>query len=130
MYAVLKIGGKQYKVEEGQEIIVEKEFDEIGKSVTLKPLVISDDGKLDISGKGSVKITIVEETKGPKVIAFKYKPKKGYAKKIGHRQKLVKIKIEKITKASEKKKASGETTAKPKEEKIIKVEKETKQEVK
>lgn len=108
MYAVIEIGGKQYKVEQGQDLLVEKVFTEDEKTSTLKPLMIVDDkGKIDMSGKGSIKVSIIEHTRGPKVIAFKYKPKKGYSRKIGHRQDLVRIKVDKIAGGTTKKTAKA-----------------------
>lgn len=107
MYAVIEVGGKQYKIEQGQELTVERVFKD-QKTATLKPLIIVDDkGKIDLTAKGSIKVSVLEETRGPKVIAFKYKPKKGYSRKIGHRQDLVKIKIDEISNGKPKKAAKS-----------------------
>lgn len=112
MYAILEIGGKQYKIEQGQELLVEKVFKEDEKTATLKPLmIVGDDGKINLEGKGSIKVSIIEQTRGPKIISFKYKPKKGYARKIGHRQDLVRIRVDKISNGASKKTKSKETEA-------------------
>lgn len=104
MYAIISLGGKQYKVEEGSEILVEKVYDEVGSQHSVKPLMVtSDDALIDVTGSTEVKFTILENVKGPKVVAFKYKPKKGYKRKVGHRQKLIKIKIDSIGKKKAKK---------------------------
>lgn len=85
MFAVIKTGGKQYKVTQGQELLVER----LGK----KDAEIKLDDLLE--GK-KVTAKIIEEVKGPKVHIFKYKRRKNYKRSLGHRQKYSKIKIEKI----------------------------------
>ena len=87
MIAVIKTGGKQYKVEEGDVIKVEKI---LGKE---KDILEFDD---ILNGK-KVKASIVAEFKAPKVIVFKFKAKKHYQRTMGHRQSLTQIKIDKIT---------------------------------
>ncbi len=101
MYAVIATGGKQYKVAEGDVVKVEKLGAAVGESVTFdNVLMVSKDGDLTV-GKPYVKnatvtATVEEEGKNKKIVVFKYKPKKGYSKKKGHRQPFTKIKIEKI----------------------------------
>ena len=101
MYAVIETGGKQYRVSEGDTIFVEKLEVEAGAKVDFtEVLVISKDGEL-VVGKpalegAKVEGTVVEQGKGKKVIVFKYKAKKGFRKKQGHRQPYTKVKIEKI----------------------------------
>lgn len=101
MYAVLQTGGKQYRVQEGDVLFVEKLDVEEGSSVEFdKVLAVSKDGSL-VVGKPTVegaKITakVVAQGKAKKVIVLKYKPKKDYRKKQGHRQPFTKIQIEKI----------------------------------
>ncbi len=101
MYAIVRTGGKQYKVEEGQKIVVEKIEAEPGQEVVLEEvLMVSREGER-IFGKPLVEgakviAKVVEQKKGEKIIVFKKKPKKGYKKKIGHRQLLTVLQIEKI----------------------------------
>ena len=101
MYAVLLTGGKQYRVQEGDVLFVEKLDVEEGSSVEFdKVLALSKDGNL-VVGKPMVegaKVTakVVAQGKAKKVIVLKYKPKKDYRKKQGHRQPFTKIQIEKI----------------------------------
>lgn len=101
MYAVLQTGGKQYKVQEGDVLFVEKLDVEEGSTVEFDTvLAVSKDSGLVI-GKPMVegaKVTakVVAQGKAKKVIVLKYKPKKDYRKKQGHRQPFTKIQIEKI----------------------------------
>jgi large subunit ribosomal protein L21 len=102
MYAIIKTGGKQYRVEEGQMIKIEKLSAEEGENVEFDQiLALSDDngfkaGSPFIEG-ASVKGRIIEQGKHKKVIVFKYKPKIRYRKKTGHRQPYTKVMIEEIT---------------------------------
>lgn len=97
MYAIIVTGGKQYKVEVGSEIMVEKLDNEVGDKVNFDILMIADGSDIEI-GKPvlsgvSAKGEVLEHGKGKKVIVFKYKPKKDYRKKQGHRQPYTKVKI-------------------------------------
>lgn len=94
MYAIVKTGGKQYKVAEGDLVKVEKIEGEPGSSVALTPVLLVDGAtvKTDVS-KASVSAEIVEHTKGPKIDILKYKNKTGYKKRQGHRQPLTVIKV-------------------------------------
>ena len=97
MYAIIVTGGKQYKVEVGSEIMVEKLDGEVGDKVNFDVLMIADGSDIEI-GKPvlsgvSAKGEVLEHGKGKKVIVFKYKPKKDYRKKQGHRQPYTKVKI-------------------------------------
>ncbi len=100
MYAIIATGGKQYKVEEGDVIRVEKLGVEAGSEVTFDQvlLVAGDDVKVgDPTVEGaSVKATVVAEGKAKKVIVYRYKRKTGYHKKNGHRQPYTQVKIDKI----------------------------------
>lgn len=96
MYAVVKTGGKQYRVEEGQTLLVEKLAIEPGGTLDLQPLLISgDESVFDKAGleKASVSAKVVEHIRGPKLVVFKFKPKRGYKNKNGHRQDLTRIEI-------------------------------------
>lgn len=100
MYAVIATGGKQYKVSEGDVIKVEKLGVEAGQTYTFdKVLLVSGDevkvGAPAVEG-ATVEADVIGDTKGKKVIVYKYKRKTGYHKKNGHRQQYTAVKIEKI----------------------------------
>ena len=100
MYAIIATGGKQYKVAEGDVIVVEKIAAEAGESVTFdQVLAISDEGSMKVGAdvaNATVTASVVEQGRAKKVIVYKYKPKKGYHKKNGHRQQYTKVKVEAI----------------------------------
>lgn len=101
-YAVIKTGGKQYTVTEGQYLNVEKIELEEGKTFDVNEvLLVSVDDKVEVGTptvkSGKVVAKVLEQTKDDKKIVFKYKAKKNYRVKTGHRQKLTKIQIEKIS---------------------------------
>jgi large subunit ribosomal protein L21 len=99
-YAVIKTGGKQYRVEEGQTLLVERLPDDVGATVALQPLLLAGDGDPVFEsaglGKASVSAEIVAHERGPKLRVFKFKPKRGYKRRTGHRQELTRIRITKI----------------------------------
>ena len=102
MYAIIETGGKQYRVQEGDVIFVEKLNKAEGDTIDLdKVLVVSNDKGLAVGKpyieKASVAATVVAQGKAKKVIIFKYKAKKDYRKKQGHRQPYTKLKIETIS---------------------------------
>ena len=98
MYAIVKTGGKQYRVEEGQTLLVERLPGEAGAKVDLEPVLFRSDDVLfgDDLGKVKVAAEVVEHLRGPKLRVFKMKPKRGYRKRAGHRQELTRIKITKV----------------------------------
>ena len=100
MYAVIATGGKQYKVAEGDIIRVEKLNAENGAEVTFDNVIaINNDSDIlvgDKVEKSSVKATVINTAKAKKVTVYKYKPKKGYHKKNGHRQPYTEVKIDSI----------------------------------
>ena len=101
-YAVIKTGGKQYRVAEGDVIEVEKLDFEAGAEAKFEDvLLVSNGDNLSIGAptvKGAAVVAeVVEQTKGDKVIAFKYKRRKGYHRTVGHRRQLTKLKIKSIT---------------------------------
>ena len=99
MYAIIESGSKQYKVKKGD--IIEVELLKMDKTVEFKNILLLNDGKTTRIGNPNVEGSIVlgeilEEIKGPKVVAFKYKRRKNYHKKVGHRQRYNKVKITEI----------------------------------
>lgn len=113
MYAVIETGGKQYKVQEGDVITVEKLKAEAGDTITFDKVLLMSDGKEVKVGTPylaeAVTGSVVENGKGKKVIIFKYKAKKDYRKKQGHRQPYTMVKIKSLggSKQSAPKKASA-----------------------
>ena len=101
MYAVIETGGKQYRVQEGDVVFIEKLQVNEGDVVNFdKVLILSNEGNVN-AGKpyvegAKVEGTVIEQGKAKKIIVFKYKAKKNYRKKQGHRQPFTKVKIEKI----------------------------------
>lgn len=101
MYAIVECGGKQYKVQEGEAIFVEKLAAEEGEAVKIeKVLAVSKDGKVvfgaPVVESASVDAKVVSQGKAKKILIFKYKAKKNERKKQGHRQPYTKLLIEKI----------------------------------
>ncbi|MCI9366250.1 MAG: 50S ribosomal protein L21 [Clostridia bacterium] len=130
MYAIIETCGKQYKVTEGDVVFFEKLEAEEGKKVKFdKVILVSDNGKVEVGTpyvKGAkVEGTVIAHGKGKKIIVFKYKPKKNYRRKQGHRQPYTKVEITSVklataeTKTSEKKtetKTAEKKTSTKKEE--------------
>ena len=101
MYAVIKTGGKQYRVAPGEEIRVEKLQGNVGDSVTFEEVLLTSDGEHVSVGKpyldnAKVVARITGQGKGRKVVVFKYRKRKGYRKKRGHRQHYSLVKVENI----------------------------------
>jgi large subunit ribosomal protein L21 len=102
MYAIVRTGGRQYRVEEGLNLVVGKISEtEIGQEVVINEVLLFADGKNVIFGKplvkgASVTATVIAQKRASKVLVFKKKPKKGYKKLQGHRQYVTELKITKI----------------------------------
>jgi len=100
-YAVVRTGGKQYRVEEGTTLLVERLSADEGATVDLEPLLYaSGDRSLFSTGDlGGVRVqaTVVGHERGPKLRVFKFKPKRGYKRTTGHRQELTRLQITGIT---------------------------------
>jgi large subunit ribosomal protein L21 len=96
MYAVVETGGKQYRVEEGSSLLVDRLDAEQGDKVSLRPVMFRD-GEVLVGEKelASVKVeaTVAEHLRGPKVKVFKYKAKKGYRRRAGYRSELTKLEV-------------------------------------
>jgi large subunit ribosomal protein L21 len=102
MYAVIKTGGKQYKVAEGDFLRVEKIEGQAGAEVLFDEVLLVSTGDTTEVGKPFVKKAkvvgeIIAQTKGPKLTVFKMKKRKGFRKKRGHRQELTRVKIKEIS---------------------------------
>jgi large subunit ribosomal protein L21 len=100
-YAIFKTGGKQYRVAPGDVIEVEKLVGDAGSEATFSEVLLVTDGA-DIKAGAALKGTtvvaeVLEQFKGPKVLAFKYRRRKGYHRTVGHRRKLTRLKIKSIS---------------------------------
>lgn len=100
MYAIVKTGGKQYKVAAGDKLAIEKLDAEVGSKVELPVLCVVDGDKVeaDPAKAGKVKVTaeVIEQFKGDKQLVFKFKKRKNYKKLRGHRQQLTRVEIKTI----------------------------------
>jgi large subunit ribosomal protein L21 len=95
-YAIVKTGGKQYRVEQGQKLLIERLPVGDGESVSLQPLLYVD-GTSVVDGEDlarvSVEARVVAHERGPKLRVVKFKPKRGYKRRTGHRQNLTRIEV-------------------------------------
>jgi large subunit ribosomal protein L21 len=99
MYAIVKTGGKQYRVEQGQTLLIERLPEPEGATVALEPLLYrSEDAVFDAKGLAGVEVAakILSHERGEKLRVFKFKPKRGYKLRTGHRQELTRIEVTKI----------------------------------
>ena len=99
MYAIIKTGGKQYRVAQGETLLVERLPDAEGATVEIEPLLYVDGDTVldgDELSKVSVTARIVSHERGPKLRIVKFKPKRGYKRRTGHRQELTRIEIASI----------------------------------
>ena len=101
MFAVVKTGGKQYRVQKGDVITVEKIEGEVGSNVELGSAIMTSDGKAVKVGEGlgdspTIKAKIVAQGKGPKIVILKHLRRKDSRTKTGHRQNLTKVEITSI----------------------------------
>jgi len=124
MYAVIKTGGKQYRVENGDIIEVEKLTVDAGSTISLSPVLMFSDDKSSKVGNpviegAAVSAEVLEQTRGDKIIVFKKKRRKGYRRTMGHRQDLTVLRITDVTGKSKEmpRRASKATTDDPQDEK-------------
>jgi len=117
MYAIVKTGGKQYRVERGQKLLVERLPVAEGQDVSLEPILYrSDEAVFDKDGLAQVKVTakVIAHVRGEKLRVFKFKPKRGYKRRTGHRQELSQIEVTEIAAGAGKaKKAAAKPAAAP-----------------
>jgi len=101
VYAIVRSGGRQHKVEVGDLLEIDKVTDAIGSTLNLKPVLLVDGETVtsaaDALTKVSVTAEVVAETKGPKIRILKFKNKTGYRKRQGHRQRYTQVKVTDIT---------------------------------
>ena len=121
MYAVVTTGGKQYRVEAGSELVIERLAADAGASVTFDRVLLVGDGDAVTIGTptvegASVSGTILREELGPKLIIFKFKQKATYRRTRGHRQHLVRVRIDEISAGG--KRAKAEKAEAPAPEKV------------
>lgn len=99
-YAIFKTGGKQYRVNQGDVIEIEKLDVEPGSETTFSEVLFIGEGadiKVGAALKGATVVAeVVEQFKGPKLLHYRYKRRKGYHRSVGHRQKLTRVKIKSI----------------------------------
>ncbi len=103
MYAIVKTGGKQYRVEQGQSLLVERLPVDDGAKATLEPLLYVDGSNVvdgDELSKVTIEARVVGHERGPKLRIVKFKPKRGYKRRTGHRQELTRIEVTQIRLAS------------------------------
>lgn len=118
-YAIVETGGKQYRAEKGTVLLVDRLSEDEGAKVTLRPVMFSGDDKFVGAGadleKVKVEAEVVEHLRGEKIKVFKYKAKKGYRKRRGHRSSLTKLEIKDVKMLS-RKPAAKKDAAGPKSE--------------
>ncbi len=97
MYAIVKTGGKQYKVAVGDVVEVEKVVGDVGAAVSLPALLVVDGTTVTSDAAALAKVAVsaevVAHTKGPKISIMKYKNKTGYKRRLGHRQSLTQVRV-------------------------------------
>jgi large subunit ribosomal protein L21 len=112
MYAIIKTGGKQYRVQQGEFLLVERLPDDDGATVTLQPLLYVDGAEVvdgDDLAKVTVEARILAHERGPKLRIVKFKPKRGYKRRNGHRQDLTRIEITTLELAARRGRSSATT---------------------
>src|SRR5436309_3284506 len=116
MYAIVRTGGKQYRVEKGQRLLVERLAAAQGAEVALEPLLYrSEEAVFDERGLATVKVTakVIDHVRGEKLRVFKFKPKRGYRRRTGHRQDLTRIEVTDIAHGRAKPAAAGASSPEP-----------------
>jgi large subunit ribosomal protein L21 len=115
MYAIVKVGGKQYRVEKGDSIVVDRMSADEGEKVALQPLLYADGDKSVLSGaeleKVKVEATVTGHERGKKIHVLKFKPKRGYKRRSGHRADLTRLEIGDIKVAARRAAAKKKETA-------------------
>ena len=115
-YAVIESGGKQYRVEKGTSVLVDRLSAEQGEKVALRPVLFRDEeiiAEPKELEKVKVEATVAEHLRGPKIKVFKYKPKKGYRRRAGHRSELTRLEVTELKLMTRKPAAKKEKAKKP-----------------
>ena len=118
MYAVVSTGGKQYRVEAGTELVVERVPGDAGSTITFDRILLVGDGEAVTVGTpvvegATVSGTVLGEALGPKLVVFKFKQKATYRRKNGHRQHLTRVRIDEITSGGKKAKPAARAAEEP-----------------
>jgi large subunit ribosomal protein L21 len=119
MYAIVKTGGKQYRVEEGQSLLVERLPVDDGASFALQPLLYVDGDNIvdgEDLAKVNVQAKVLAHERGPKLRIVKFKPKRGYKRRTGHRQDLTRIEVTGIKLAARRSRSAAAKAAAPEPE--------------
>ena len=117
-YAIISLGGKQYRVREGERVLVDRLPHAEGKTFHPDVLLFAENGELELAPKGvTVTARVVAHELGEKVRIGKYRPKTGYRRHAGHRSRLSRVEIEKIGKRTPRKAAAKDGDAAEKNEK-------------
>ncbi len=114
MYAIVRTGGKQYRVEPGQRLLVERLPADVGTTVSLEPLLFrSDEVAFDQDSLARVQVSakVLAHERGPKLRVFKFKPKRGYKRRTGHRQELTRIEVAEIKSGAARSRAAKDGAA-------------------
>jgi len=115
-YAIVEAGGKQYRAEKGASLVVERLPADEGAKVNLRAVMYRGDKNVVVEGKELEKVkveaVVTEHLRGPKVRVFKYKPKKGYRRRSGHRQELTRLEVTDVRMLTRKPAAKPTTAAK------------------
>jgi large subunit ribosomal protein L21 len=119
MYAIIKTGGKQYRVQEGEWLLVERLPVDDGATITLDPLLYVD-GENVVDGDDLAKVTVeakvLAHERGPKLRIVKFKPKRGYRRRNGHRQDLTRIQITSLKLGSGRSRSKAKAASAPSSE--------------
>ncbi len=106
MYAIVKVGGRQYRVEEGDSLLVDRMREDEGAKVELRPVLFrdDDDAVMDANSLAKVKVEAVVQghERGEKIHVLKFKPKRGYKRRMGHRSELTRLEVREIKMMSRK----------------------------
>jgi large subunit ribosomal protein L21 len=116
-YAIVESGGKQYRAEKGETLVVDRLPADEGSKVTLRAVLYRGDKKVVLDGgeleKVKVEARVAEHLRGPKVRIFKYRPKKGYRRRAGHRSELTKLEVTDVRLLTRKPAGQAKTARKP-----------------
>ena len=119
MYAIIKTGGKQYRVQEGEWLLVERLPVDDGATITMDPLLYVDGDNVvdgDDLSKVTVEAKVLAHERGPKLRVVKFKPKRGYRRRNGHRQELTRIEITSLKLGSGRSRSKAKAASAPSDE--------------